>query len=147
MKRSAPVLDQDLITRLIARPRGEEPYVTLYLKSWGSAAERKAVLKNLIQEGDSAMKRVVISISLLGALLCSVVTGQTDEVVVFHFPVEAVDYMEAEGLTDGRIFNAYSWGGYLIWRDIQPFIDGRADLYGGEFMFLFQETEVRLLVM
>jgi hypothetical protein len=32
-----------------------------------------------------------------------------------------------------RMFNAYNWGGYLIWRfypERLVFIDGRADLYG-----------------
>ena len=50
------VLDQDVISGLIARPRGEDPVVTLYLKSWGGLAERKAGLKNLLREGDGAIE-------------------------------------------------------------------------------------------
>jgi len=33
----------------------------------------------------------------------------------FHFPVEAADLVQSEGL-QGELFNLYSWGGYLIWR-------------------------------
>lgn len=32
------------------------------------------------------------------------------------------------------VFNEYSFGGYLIYAGIRPFIDGRADLYGPVFM-------------
>ena len=32
------------------------------------------------------------------------------------------------------VFNAYDFGGYLIFRGIAPFIDGRTDLYGDRFM-------------
>lgn len=49
-------LDQDLIAQLITRPRAEDPVLSLYLKSWGPAAERKAVLKNLIRDGESAIE-------------------------------------------------------------------------------------------
>jgi hypothetical protein len=44
------------------------------------------------------------------------------------FPVQAVAYMKEHGLTN-RVFNFYTWGGYLIWEGIKPFIDGRADMY------------------
>ena len=30
-----------------------------------------------------------------------------------------------------RLFNFYDYGGYLIYNDIEVFIDGRADLYSG----------------
>lgn len=45
-----------------------------------------------------------------------------------EFPIKAVAWMKENGVTD-RVFNLYSWGGYLIWSGIPPFIDGRADLY------------------
>lgn len=52
------------------------------------------------------------------------------------FPVEAVEYIQRHGL-EGRIFNSYNWGGYLIWElypQHQVFIDSRADLYGDDFI-------------
>jgi hypothetical protein len=34
----------------------------------------------------------------------------------------------------GPVFNAYEFGGYLIFSGIPPFVDGRADLYGDAFL-------------
>jgi len=50
------LLTQDRIAQLIAMPRGETPYVSLYLKGWGPHAERRAVLKNLIREGEAQIE-------------------------------------------------------------------------------------------
>ena len=36
------------------------------------------------------------------------------------------------------MLNAYSFGGYLIYAGVKPFIDGRADMFGGEFMGLYK---------
>ena len=41
------------------------------------------------------------------------------------------------------MFNDYNWGGYLIWRlfpERKVFIDGRADVYGDEFIFEYLRT-------
>jgi len=49
-----------------------------------------------------------------------------------RLPVRACDYLEGAPLK-GRIYNAYEWGGYLIWRfwpRRQVFIDGRCLVYG-----------------
>jgi hypothetical protein len=46
-------------------------------------------------------------------------------------PVGAADYLSEADLP-GKMFNSYSWGGYLIWRlypDKPVFVDGRTDLY------------------
>lgn len=43
------------------------------------------------------------------------------------WPVQAVDWLEEKKAEN--IFNRYNWGGYLIFRGIPVFIDGRADLY------------------
>ena len=48
-------------------------------------------------------------------------------------PVSAVDYIEANQ-KHAKIFNEYLFGGYLIFRGIPTFIDGRTDqLFGGGF--------------
>jgi hypothetical protein len=51
-----------------------------------------------------------------------------------HYPVAALAYLEANGLSGRRMFNSYNWGGYLLWRGYPVFIDGRADVYGDAFM-------------
>jgi hypothetical protein len=53
-----------------------------------------------------------------------------------YFPVAAVDWIK-ENKPSGNIFNTYGWGGFLIWHlfpDYPVFIDGRADIYGDDFM-------------
>ncbi len=35
---------------------------------------------------------------------------------------------------DGRVFNSEAFGGYLVFRDIPTFIDGRIELYGNDFL-------------
>jgi hypothetical protein len=48
-------------------------------------------------------------------------------------PVEAVAFLQ-ENQPEGRLFNSYNWGGYLIWAlpEYPVFVDGRTDLYGDE---------------
>jgi hypothetical protein len=48
-------------------------------------------------------------------------------------PVAAIAAYQATGAT-GNVFNAYELGGYLIYRGIPVFIDGRGDMYGDAFM-------------
>jgi len=33
-----------------------------------------------------------------------------------------------------RVFNEYAFGGYLIFKGVKPYIDGRADMYGDDFV-------------
>lgn len=57
-------------------------------------------------------------------------------------PAAALDVLEQRGAR--RIFNANAFGGYMISRDIPPFIDGRAELYGEKFaMAYFNAVEGR----
>ncbi|GMA51706.1 hypothetical protein GCM10025857_30630 [Alicyclobacillus contaminans] len=44
------------------------------------------------------------------------------------YPVYAVNWLEQHHLTS-RILNAYQWGGYLIYRGIPTFVDGRTDIF------------------
>lgn len=49
-------------------------------------------------------------------------------------PVECVEYVKRTGL-EGRMFNTYRWGGYLIWHlwpEHNVMLDGRADVMGEE---------------
>ena len=51
-----------------------------------------------------------------------------------------MDYIESSDLEMKRGFNSYKWGGYLIWRGAPVFIDGRADVYGDDFIHNYQRT-------
>ena len=56
------------------------------------------------------------------------------------YPVAAVDFLEEAGLAQAPGYNSYNWGGYLIWRGLPVFIDGRADVYGDDFIFYYLKT-------
>jgi hypothetical protein len=48
-------------------------------------------------------------------------------------PEKAVGWAEAQHL-EGPVLNSYNFGGYLIFRGIAPFIDGRVEVYGEDFV-------------
>ncbi|WP_131799874.1 hypothetical protein [Paraburkholderia ginsengiterrae] len=48
-------------------------------------------------------------------------------------PATALDHVPP-GLLSEPVINSYEFGGYLIFRNVKPFIDGRADMYGDDFM-------------
>lgn len=50
-----------------------------------------------------------------------------------HMPVEALAAVPDE-IAALPVLNDYGAGGYLIWNGVRPFIDGRADMYGPEFL-------------
>jgi hypothetical protein len=51
------------------------------------------------------------------------------------YPKEAVEWIR-QNHPNGRLLSTYDWGGYLTYTlpEYPVFIDGRADLYGEEFM-------------
>ena len=61
-------------------------------------------------------------------------------------PAGAINYL-AQHDAEGRVFNEYNWGGYIIWQypRLQVFVDGRTDLYGdtiiGEWMQILQAKD------
>jgi hypothetical protein len=77
---------------------------------------------------------LVLLLALGGAARVAGVLRDNRDVEQAHYPVAALRYLEAEGLAERRIYNSYNWGGYLLWRGLPVFIDGRADVYGGAFM-------------
>jgi hypothetical protein len=52
-------------------------------------------------------------------------------------PQAALDYARDNGLLKGRVFNSWNYGGPLIHAGIPTFIDGRGELYGGDFIKLY----------
>jgi hypothetical protein len=48
-------------------------------------------------------------------------------------PVAALDFVREAGIK-GHVLNHYGYGGYLIGASIPTFIDGRGELFGGEFI-------------
>ncbi|MCB8944739.1 MAG: hypothetical protein H6658_13400 [Ardenticatenaceae bacterium] len=84
---------------------------------------------------------VVLVAALFGAFVWTANTVILNEVeVAAVYPVTAVDYLEESGLAEMRGYNSYNWGGYLIWRGVRVFVDGRADVYGDDFLFYYRRT-------
>ncbi len=48
-------------------------------------------------------------------------------------PIRALDHVPAS-LAGRPVLNDYGFGGYLIFRGVRPFIDGRADMFGDAFL-------------
>jgi hypothetical protein len=50
-----------------------------------------------------------------------------------NVPVSAMAHVPASLLTR-PVLNEYAFGGYLIFKGVRPYIDGRADMYGDDFV-------------
>lgn len=75
---------------------------------------------------------------LAGCVSASTLTYAGHHPFVFtkrQTPVAALDLLQQRGTR--RIFNAYAFGGYMIARDMPPFIDGRAELYGEKLVMTY----------
>lgn len=79
---------------------------------------------------------ILIGFCSFAVLRVLYVAKQQSEVEAKAFPAAAVAYIDANH-PPGPILNNPNWGGYLIWKlypDYAVFIDGRADLYGDDFL-------------
>lgn len=86
--------------------------------------------------GAASFKRV-----LAVALACTIliipyikltkgIPGDLEELAANNgYPVKALRYIQVRGYE--KIYNDYGWGGYLIWKGVPVYIDGRADVYKG----------------
>jgi len=83
---------------------------------------------------------VLLLMLLAGAVWLQTRLAGNEAALERTFPVAAVNFIEEAGLADGRIYNTYEWGGYLIWRRIPVFIDGRTELYGNDFFNTYLQT-------
>ena len=101
----------------------------------GEPSETKATVMSKVLN-----TAVLIIMFLVVIVWVQIRVENVDTVIEQTFPVAAVDYIEENGLDEGNIFNAYNWGGYLIWRRIPVFIDGRTELYGDDFFRTYLQT-------
>jgi hypothetical protein len=84
----------------------------------------------------TAVNLVLLALLAAGALGLRVLPNTQpsllDDTTRKNFPVDAVAHLAAAS-TPSPLFNAYEWGGYLIWSAYpqrKVFIDGRAEVYG-----------------
>jgi hypothetical protein len=84
---------------------------------------------------------VISAIAVVLVLRFIQVTNKQQKSEAETFPKVAVDWI-IENKPKGNLFNSYNWGGYMIWRlypEYLVYIDGRADLYGEEFVSNYTE--------
>lgn len=114
-----------------------------------AAAVQNSPFKALIKEPAAAkpaplfaiLNWVILLLAILGAAVWTLATIQNNDAEIAEiYPVTAVNYLKEEDLTQARIYNSYNWGGYLIWHGIPVFIDGRADVYGDDFIFYYRDA-------
>jgi hypothetical protein len=89
----------------------------------------------------AALNWLLLLVALLaGAVWILAKLGGNEEAVAARFPVAAVDYLAESGLDEQNGYNSYNWGGYLIWRGLPVYVDGRADVYGDDFLHYYRRT-------
>jgi hypothetical protein len=94
---------------------------------WGALArpgvDRSVIVASLLTAG------------IVGFLGCSHLIHGLDR----NTPTAALNAVIAQGIP-GPVLNEQSFGGYFIFRGVMPFIDGRVDMYGDEFMLKYLDV-------
>jgi hypothetical protein len=114
------------VADLIAARLQDSGVIQLFRKPLAAQSSR-TLLFNLV---------VLVSFGVFAALRVQHVLSDQGEVEAHNFPTGAVAFIEREHPPE-PIMNHYNWGGYFIWKlypKYRVFMDGRADVYGDEFM-------------
>jgi hypothetical protein len=85
---------------------------------------------------------VVVALAVV-KVLTPLSTSYNEELRRESLPVDAAEWIGNQR-PDGKMFNHYNWGGYLIWRlwpDYLVFVDGRTDLYGDEILVEYAQIQ------
>ena len=83
-------------------------------------------------------RRAIAVAAVAAAALCAVrLAAPIVRVDGLETPISALRAVPPE-LRAKPVLNGYGFGGYLIWSGVRPFIDGRADLYGGDMLELYR---------
>ncbi len=123
------------------------PIIVRYAASALDAEQSHPLIQGVSPKHTLSSVRVFAhyAIALLMTLLASArivdVAQKNDAAIAAWYPVAAVDFLEREGWAQTRNgYNHFDWGGYLIWRGVPVFIDGRPDMYGDDFMLMYMQT-------
>jgi hypothetical protein len=85
---------------------------------------------------------IIVVMAVFATVHISQVIRHQPLVETEKFPARAVAFL-LEHPPGGHIFNAYDWGGYLIWNlspTVRVFIDGRADVYSEQVFHDFADA-------
>jgi len=96
-------------------------------------------LARALGQGPRPPPRLAVSLSVFAAIALALTAFRFAHPAARHddfvTPQTAMDHVPAE-LRGAPVLNTYDFGGYLIFHGLKPFIDGRADMYGDDFMRL-----------
>ncbi|MBI2286996.1 MAG: hypothetical protein HYU79_06090 [Nitrosomonadales bacterium] len=95
------------------------------------------VFRELARE--ASRRTVILTMASLGLITLLSIQLSTPVPQEEITPAGALQAVRNAHLT-GPVLNGYSFGGYLIYAGIPPFIDGRADMYGDAFMKEYAES-------
>lgn len=93
------------------------------------------------RDADSNVFRAVPGVAavfMAGALTVTLATGRGYSPPADQSPAAALDALRAAGTS--RTLNDLPFGGYMIWRGVPVFIDGRAELYGETFGLAYYDA-------
>ncbi len=84
---------------------------------------------------------VVITLAALAQIVLTLNSADMEKVQRANLPVEAAAYLH-DTPPPGAMFNAYNWGGYLMFAapDVPVYVDGRTDLYDDAFLREYLKT-------
>ena len=91
------------------------------------------------RQGRPGVARVALAASLAAALAIAAlrIAAPIARVDGPSAPISALAAVPPD-LRARPVLNRYGFGGYLIWSGVRPFIDGRADMYGGAMLGLYR---------
>ena len=121
------------------------PLFAKYFAQWLRAQTNSPIT---LRSATATVPKIILTLAILflpAFLIVKRIAHFNSNVATYEaqkFPVAAVDFIERTGIA-GPIFNDYNWGGYLIWKlypERKVFIDGRADVYGDNFIFNYVRT-------
>lgn len=106
------------------------PLITDYLRLYSEPIDK---INEKIYSSGFYILTLFILIGIISDINYSEVKN-TEFIPKETYPVEAVSYIKEKlEMEELKIFNEYDYGSYLMYNDIKPFIDSRADLYCKEF--------------
>jgi hypothetical protein len=113
------------------------PILCLQLDSFIQKIWGKAKSISVVTRSQTVINSLIAFLFLFVILIRLVfVAGQQQKTERESYPERAANWIVSSH-PEANIFNAYEWGGYLIWRlypEYRIFIDGRADVYGDDFI-------------
>lgn len=105
------------------------------------AGRQLASVDRVFQELARGASRRTVTLTMAGLGLITLLSVQLSDPHQKEeiSPATALQAVRNAHLT-GPVLNEYRFGGYLIYAGIPPFIDGRADMYGDDFMKEYNES-------